>query len=291
MWLKTAGHSDKRISERALAATANEMLYANCDDSKCKATPKRRGTCPYCHSEVLAKCGPTYIWHWAHVSEAGCDPWWEGESDWHRKWKNFFPIECQEVIQHDPKTNERHVADVRTPNGTVIEFQNSSLTLEELRSRETFYGRMVWIVNGAKFKDNFRIGEKMPSPDAERILNVRIAARNHRMIQSGGQLSLNPNRLEINSLVADPTDDLLTHRAIDQKDDGHRLFRWQHARITWYSAEKPVIFDFGETGLFRMRKHPTYRFFVVKQVAKEKLILKNGGSPHAGTTDWQTGAT
>ena len=45
-------------------------------------------------------------------------------------------------------TGEKHIADVRTPHGLVIEVQNSPLHPEEMRSRERFYKKTVWIVNG-----------------------------------------------------------------------------------------------------------------------------------------------
>lgn len=40
---------------------------------------------------------------------------------------------------------------MKRPDGTVIELQNSPMSLGEMSSREQFYGKkMVWIVNGEK---------------------------------------------------------------------------------------------------------------------------------------------
>ena len=39
-------------------------------------------------------------------------------------------------------------ADVKTPDGLVVEMQNSPIRPQEVRSREDFYGKIVWIVNG-----------------------------------------------------------------------------------------------------------------------------------------------
>ena len=41
-----------------------------------------------------------------------------------------------------------HIADVKTPDGLVVEMQNSPIRPEEMRSREDFYDKIVWIVNG-----------------------------------------------------------------------------------------------------------------------------------------------
>ena len=97
---------------------------------------------------MIAKCGKFVRWHWAHKSRQSCDPWWEAETDWHRDWKNKFPEEWQEVVHTDARTGERHIADVKTPHGLVIEFQHSALSPEERRSREDFYKDMIWIVDG-----------------------------------------------------------------------------------------------------------------------------------------------
>lgn len=115
----------------------------------------QRASCSHCGSEVVAKCGEIYAWHWQHVSGQLCDPWKEHETEWHRNWKAKFPAECQEVsivIEF-----EKHIADVRTCAGLVIEFQNSSISPETIRIREQFYGQMVWVINAGSFKGNFSI--------------------------------------------------------------------------------------------------------------------------------------
>lgn len=112
--------------------------------------PKTRGSCPFCDAPMIAKCGPINIWHWAHKAGAGCDPWREGETDWHRAWKMRFPESWQEVIHQDDTTNERHIADIKTESGLVLEFQRSYLTEEEMRSREQFYSDLVWVVDGQR---------------------------------------------------------------------------------------------------------------------------------------------
>lgn len=126
------------------------MRFALVDNEKSQPKPKVRGLCPYCGAEMISKCGRTKIWHWAHKSREICDPWWEYETEWHRKWKNQFPTEWQEVIHLDPVTGEKHIADVKAPSGLIVEFQSSPMSFEEMISRETFYGNMIWVVNGLR---------------------------------------------------------------------------------------------------------------------------------------------
>jgi hypothetical protein len=100
---------------------------------------------------VIAKCGEHRVEHWAHRGARVCDPWWESETEWHRAWKNEFPVDWQEIIQ-TAQDGEKHVADVKTKTDMVIEFQHSFLKPEERAAREAFYKKMVWVVDGRRRK-------------------------------------------------------------------------------------------------------------------------------------------
>jgi competence protein CoiA len=126
------------------------MRFALIDGEKAEARPKLRGICTNCQSEMIAKCGRVKVWHWAHKGKPPCDPWWESETEWHRAWKDHFPREWQEVSHINPLTGEKHIADVKNPYGLVIEFQHSQIKPEERKSREEFYGEMIWIVDGSR---------------------------------------------------------------------------------------------------------------------------------------------
>jgi competence protein CoiA len=126
------------------------VKFALVSGQKSKPTPKARGVCLHCGAEMVAKCGRAKVWHWAHKTREVCDPWWENETEWHRNWKSEFPEAWQEVSHIDSDTGERHVADVKASSGLVVEFQNSPMSQEEMHSRESFYGDMIWIVNGLR---------------------------------------------------------------------------------------------------------------------------------------------
>ena len=66
-----------------------------------------------------------------------------------------LPAECQEFIQYDEKLAEKHIADVRTHHGLVIEFQHSHLDPQERAARERFYGNMVWVVDGTRLRRDY----------------------------------------------------------------------------------------------------------------------------------------
>lgn len=116
-----------------------------------EAQPGRVAYCPCCNSVVVAKCGEIKIWHWSHQSVSECDPWWETETKWHRHWKSYFPAVQQEVVIGC------HRADVRRADGTVIEFQHSPIDAVTIKSRELFYGKMIWVVDASLFEQNFSL--------------------------------------------------------------------------------------------------------------------------------------
>ncbi len=138
------------------------MRYAILEGQRREAAPGLVGECPGCQKPVLARCGNQRVWHWAHRGTVACEFEREKETEWHRAWKNYYPAECQEVIRHDP-TGERHIADVMTSPGLVIEFQHSRLAPEERVARESFHRNMVWVVDGTRLqrdKVRFLEGER-----------------------------------------------------------------------------------------------------------------------------------
>lgn len=131
------------------------MRFAIVDKERREAAPKLKGFCAECEQPVTAKCGKQRIWHWSHKSDADCSKRWEPETEWHRTWKDEFPLDWQEKIQH-AQSGEKHIADVQTAHGLVIEFQHSPLDPQERIARESFYKNMVWVVDGSRLKNDYK---------------------------------------------------------------------------------------------------------------------------------------
>lgn len=131
------------------------MKFALINGNKVEAIKGTKGICPNCKAELIAKCGEHKIHHWAHKGIRNCDPWWENETEWHRSWKNNYSAEWQEIPLLDEDTNETHIADVRTDDGLVIEFQHSTINPNERIAREKFYKNMVWVIDSARLKRDY----------------------------------------------------------------------------------------------------------------------------------------
>lgn len=127
------------------------MKFAQVNGQKKVATKGAKGFCQYCSSEMIAHCGDDRVHHWKHKSKRNCDKWWENETEWHRLWKNSFPKDWQEVIHYD-SSGEKHIADVKTLSGWILEFQHSYLKPEERLSRNAFYPKLIWVVDGTRRK-------------------------------------------------------------------------------------------------------------------------------------------
>ncbi len=82
------------------------MKYAILNKIKTEAIKGIIGTCPNCGAELIPKCGNIKIHHWSHKRLNNCDNWWESETEWHRNWKNNYPIDWQEISLKDAKSGE-----------------------------------------------------------------------------------------------------------------------------------------------------------------------------------------
>jgi competence protein CoiA len=127
------------------------MKFADVEEGRREATQSGQSAkCPVCRGAVIAKCGNVRVWHWAHERTGTCDFEREPETKWHRDWKNKFPPDWQECIRL--KDGKKYIADVMTKRGMIIEFQHSYLHQEVREGRESFYQKMIWVVDGQRRK-------------------------------------------------------------------------------------------------------------------------------------------
>lgn len=131
------------------------MKFALVNGVKKTAESAEVGICICCNNPVRAYCGSDRVNHWKHINAIECDTWSEGETEWHRLWKNKFDVNQQEIIQYDPESGEKHIADVYLKSiDLVLEFQHSPIHIDEIKARESFYKKMIWIVDLQPYKEN-----------------------------------------------------------------------------------------------------------------------------------------
>jgi hypothetical protein len=205
----------------------------------------------------------------------------ENEGPWHRAWKALFPFEWQEVVAYD-HAGEKHIADVKRPDGTVIELQNSPMTIEEMESREAFYGdRMVWVVNAEKFRDQIYILDALPDPKAEFVADLIFAQpspdsrRNNVVIRGDGHSLMFFRRSDVWP-DGSPTYEVYSGQSLGdlvvKNYIGHHLCLWLKPREVWNRAKRLVIFDFGGETMWAACHYGIDKFFCVRRVSKSTLI-------------------
>lgn len=130
------------------------MEIAVVDGKRVLPVPALKAQCPSCNALVIAKCGRINAWHFAHVASDDCDRWSEPESEWHQRWKRYFPIEQREVVI------KNHRADIKNKKNIIIELQHSHIDVQQMAEREEFYKNMVWLIDGSDFFENFEMNYK-----------------------------------------------------------------------------------------------------------------------------------
>ena len=167
-------------------------------------------------------------------------------------WKLIFGKENTEIIIY--QDGKKHIADVKTTEGYILELQNSIIESHTIRDREEFYGsNMLWIINGKKFKDGFRIflGNSMPfdnySPEFDRFAKLHGFTPKYR-----------------------PTGDMAG--AVEWN------FIWKRARQCWSEARRPVFIDFGGDKLFQMTIGIGRAKGMGQEIAKYDFIKRHKGN-------------
>ncbi len=131
------------------------MFFAlNCNGERISienATKDNQYFCEECNTPVIIKAKDSQCMrpHFAHKHKSDC--WYDYEncmSEWHYNWQCCFPKECREFVVVNKKTGIKHRADIFI-NNTVIEFQHSPITAEEIAKRNDFYldcgYNVVWV--------------------------------------------------------------------------------------------------------------------------------------------------
>ncbi len=249
------------------------MQYSTVNGQKALPFSKGKGNCDICGSDTIAKCGEKVMWHWAHKSKMECDPWWENETEWHRKWKEHFPENFREIIHHCETTGEKHRADIKSDNGIILEIQNSPISLEELRSRENFYKNLVWIVNGEKFQSRFKIWKApLPDPKCAKFDDiVFMASKYEPSCSMFWRKSENPEAVGAGNAMVRIRSAQEIQREIGQHYIGHHSFYWTRPHVAWLEATCPVLIDFGTDLLWKLESYRD-QFHCVKAVSKEVII-------------------
>jgi hypothetical protein len=88
-------------------------------------------------------------------------------TQWHLDWQSRFPPDMREAVIG------RHRADIQLADGYVIEFQHSSLSVDEIQERESHYGRMAWVFDASDARESERLDLRRKPGRGERYRSFR----------------------------------------------------------------------------------------------------------------------
>lgn len=194
---------------------------------------------------------------------------------------------------HTAGDGEVHRADIKTPGGIVVEVQHSAISDTERSARESFYGNMIWIVDGLPFRSNFDIYHPLPDPDcllASDLIWLK-ATREMQGAARGIFMRLSECRLENPEATKENIRGGYLHGISDIKSEveaayvGHHQYDWVRPRRTWLDARCPVFIDLGAGVLARLGSYDTYRLPCVQLLSQADLVRDLMTSSNA----WQVG--
>ncbi len=156
------------------------------------------------------------------------------------------------------------------------------MTDAERRSREDFYGNLVWVIDGRGFRDNFDIYHLLPSPDSEIAQDLvwSKASRPMRGAASGLFFRLSENRTAFPGKIFTKA----TMRGgfihgiheieaeVELAYRGHHQYDWVRPRRTWLDAACPVYIDFGEDHLVRLEIYDESGLRCIRLISKRKFV-------------------
>lgn len=178
---------------------------------------------------------------------------------------------------HFDASGEKHVADVKTATGAVLEFQNSPMPPNELRAREHFYGNMLWVVNGSPFREQFFIFSRLPSPDVAWVSDVVFAPQTvNRYGQAFWRHSENPGYQPGQLVLVHDMSEI--QEQVDRDYVGHHLYDWVRSRSVWFESQVPVYIDFGGDLVWQLQRYNSTDLPCVQAIRKATLVRLHGGT-------------
>jgi hypothetical protein len=134
---------------------------------------------------------------------------------------------------------------------------------DELRSREQFYGNMIWIVDAEPFIGNFTVFDPLPDPNIPFVDDLVFVAPRPAWRENLVRRGANFDTLMFYRRSEKDTDlgmvELHTGRELSSYFPdayaGHHLFFWNRPRQIWFQTTKPTFLDMGNGMLAELMRY------------------------------------
>jgi len=259
------------------------MKFAILEGERVEAQSNLIAECPNCGKSVRSYCGEQIVHHWKHIKLSDCDDWYERETEWHREWKNYFNVSYQEIIRFDPKTGEKHIADIyNSDKNVVLEFQHSPIDTIEIEARELFYKRMIWVIDVIAIRKQLTFINNKSEIDSI-FYKMRHNLPKDFKISEG--FKMNESQEQVGELLDSfglGSINNEEHHYISELQEKYMnlckkreyfLITWKHLHKRWDISKKPKFIDIGEGYIYQLIERVEIgNAYIVKRYSKRYFI-------------------
>lgn len=254
------------------------MKYALLNGIKSQAViSAERGVCIYCGKETIAHCGEFKINHWQHKTLKECDNWYEPETEWHRAWKNNFPVSFQEIVMFDNQTNEKHIADIyNSEKDVVIEIQHSPISNKEVQSRESFYKKLIWVIDLIPYKKNITLNSDILDSFYYSVIMPWAKKQDSliKKLEEEQKYDLR-DKLKMDNTGDNYIIDFEKKYSKNNSKQDYYLMEWKYQHKRWTLTNSPMFFDLGDEYMYmKIEAIKIWSGFIVKRFTKNEFIQK-----------------
>jgi hypothetical protein len=154
------------------------------------------------------------------------------------------------------------------------------MTDAERLSRESFYGNLVWIIDGRSFRHNFDVYHQLPHPESDVAKDIVWSKAKRGMHGSNrGMFFRLSEALKDNPSVTKST--LRSGWIHSIRDIEHEMrshpsdyyqYDWIRPRQTWLDATCPVFIDLGDDCLIKLETYDESGLRCVRLISKQKFV-------------------
>ncbi len=146
-----------------------------------------------------------------------------------------------------------------------------------MRSREAFYGNMIWVVDAQPFLKNILIFGMLPDPSHHFVDDLLFVApqpawRENSIRRSGNFDELMYFRRSESNYQLHCGRELADYFPLSYS--GHHLFLWVRPRDIWLKTTKPTYFDLDGKTIARLLRYgrPTDGLMCLQLLSKEDFV-------------------
>jgi competence protein CoiA len=135
-------------------------------------------------------------------------------------------------------------------------------------SRNDFYSKIIWVVNGSKFK-GFSLIKNIPDPNDPLLNQYDIRGKENPLYVRKSDVSSKARMMEVLGMQSPELKGL-------KPSNSHYSFSWKYPHSGWFTSSAPVFIDLGGHFLYwlKVKRQEQQDFWYLKSVSKQEFLEK-----------------